>query len=111
MLLSKSEINYLKLLILFSGTEGMAVKLTANYFRLSQKTDWSLNHYHVEIIQKDSSDPLETRLKKRLVRLIEGFNSFFYLFDGGSFFTNRTLPQVQNFLKIYSIKKNHLLDY
>lgn len=78
------------------GTDGVSIKLKANYFQLLSATRWGLNQYRVDF----STVVDDTRIRKKLVAIgIRQFNLSGYLFDGTVLYTpNRLQPDPCEFV-------------
>jgi len=78
------------------GTDGVPIRLKANYFQLLSATQWGLNQYRVDF----SVDLDDTKTRKRLVGIgIRQFNLTGYLFDGTVLYTpNRLHPDPCEFV-------------
>lgn len=69
------------------GTFGTTVKLSANYFKLLQRTDWCLYQYRVDFSPEEDRTPIrKTLLRTGLHQIIPG-----YIFDGTVFYSSRRL--------------------
>jgi hypothetical protein len=68
------------------GNTGREVQLIANYFAMDKRTDWCIYNYRVDFSHTD----LETKDKKKLVRVHERTLGA-YIFDGGSLFSSHRL--------------------
>lgn len=78
------------------GTDGVPIKLKANYFQLLSAKQWGLNQYRVDF----SATIDDTRTRKKLVAIgIRQFNLTGYLFDGTVMYTpNRLHPDPCEFV-------------
>lgn len=73
----------------FTGSFGSAIKLTANYFRLTHDPNWNLFQYRVDFAPEEDN----TGKKKGLLRTATKDLLAGYLFDGTVLYTpNRLNP-------------------